>query len=194
MMDGGAETGLSSSMDGMLRRCAALAAAYAVRHGASMRMLLILVLVAVSTTGASAHDYKHGPLVIEHPWSRATPKGAPVAGGYMKITNTGTAPDRLVGGSTEAAKRFEIHEMSTDGGVMRMRELPNGVEILPGKTIELKPGSSHIMMMNLAKPFVKGERVKASLTFERAGTVPIEFAVDAAGGSPAAGDPKAHKH
>ena len=156
--------------------------------------ILSALVFAVATSSAFAHDYKLGPLVIDHPWSRATPKGAPVAGGYMKITNTGSMPDRLVGGATEAARRFEIHEMSTDGGVMRMRELPNGVEIAPGATVELKPGSYHIMMMNLVKPFVKGDRVKASLTFERAGTVSIEFAVDAAGGSPAAHDPKAHKH
>ena len=159
-----------------------------------MPFIMSALVLAIAITGASAHDYKLGSLVIDHPWSRATPKGAPVAGGYMKITNTGSAPDRLVGGATDAAKRFEIHEMSTDGGVMRMRELPNGVEIPPGKTIELKPGSYHIMMMTLARPFVKGERVKASLMFEKAGTVSIEFAVDAAGGSPAANDPKAHKH
>ena len=64
----------------------------------------------------------------------------------MKITNTGTTPDRLVGGATEVAKRFEIHEMSMDGGVMKMRELANGLEIPPGATVELKPGSYHLMM------------------------------------------------
>ena len=145
---------------------------------------LLLVLAAGS---ASAHDYKFGSLVVDHPWSRATPKGAPVAGGYMKITNNGTAPDRLTGGTTDAAKRFEVHQMSMDGGVMKMRELTNGLEIPPGATVELKPGSYHIMMLNLAKPFVKGERVKASLTFEKAGKVDIEFAIDAVGGSE-------HKH
>ena len=146
--------------------------------------VLLLALVAGS---ASAHDFKLGSLVIDHPWSRATPKGAPVAGGYMKITNNGTTPDRLTGGTTDAAKRFEIHQMSMDGGVMKMRELPDGLEIPPGKTVELKPGSYHVMMMNLAKPFVKGDRVKASLIFEKAGKVDIEFTVDATGGSE-------HKH
>ena len=98
----------------------------------------------------------------------------------MKITNTGTTPDRLTGGTTEAAKKFEIHEMKMEGAVMKMRELPNGLEIPPGATVELKPGSYHIMMTTLAKPFAKGDRVKASLTFEKAGKVDIEFAVDAA--------------
>jgi periplasmic copper chaperone A len=151
-------------------------------------LIMPALALALMATGASAHDYKLGSLVINHPWSRATPKGAPVAGGYMKITNSGTTPDRLVGGTTDAAKRFEIHEMSMDGGVMKMRELSDGLEIPPGATVELKPGSYHIMMMNPAKPFEKGERVKASLTFEKAGKVDIEFAVEAAGATPE------HKH
>ena len=113
-------------------------------------------LVLALVTAASAHDFKVGALVIDHPWSRATPKGAAVAGGYMKITNTGTTPDRLTGGSTDAAKKFEIHEMKMEGSVMRMRELTDGVVIPPGATVELKPGSYHIMMTTLAKPFAKG--------------------------------------
>jgi copper(I)-binding protein len=158
----------------------------------SMKFLSLFsaLFLALAASSASAHEYKLGSLVIDHPWSRATPKGAAVAGGYMKITNTGTTPDRLTGGATEAAKKFEIHEMKMDGAVMKMRELPNGVEIPPGATVELKPGSYHIMMTTLAKPFAKGDRVKASLTFEKAGKVDIEFAVDAAGGSGA----KDHKH
>jgi hypothetical protein len=151
--------------------------------------LAFALLLALAATGASAHDYQLGPLKIDHPWSRATPKGASVAGGYMKITNTGTTPDRLTGGATAAAKRFEIHEMSMDGGVMKMRELREGLEIPPGATVELKPGSYHVMMMNLSKPFTKGDRVKASLTFEKAGKVDIEFAVEAVGGAV-----QEHKH
>jgi periplasmic copper chaperone A len=151
--------------------------------------LAFALLLALAATGASAHDYQLGPLKIDHPWSRATPKGASVAGGYMKITNAGTTPDRLTGGATAAAKRFEIHEMSMDGGVMKMRELRDGLEIPPGATVELKPGSYHVMMMNLSKPFTKGDRVKASLTFEKAGKVDIEFAVEAVGGAV-----QEHKH
>jgi copper(I)-binding protein len=153
-----------------------------------MKTTLAFALLLALAATASAHDYTLGPLKIDHPWSRATPKGASVAGGYMKITNAGTTPDRLTGGVTVAAKRFEVHEMSMDGGVMKMRELKDGVEIPPGATVELKPGSYHVMMMSLSKPFTKGERVKASLTFEKAGKVDIEFAVEAVGGAPE------HKH
>lgn len=143
------------------------------------------LLLTVIATSASAHEYKVGALEIKHPWTRATPKNAPVAGGYLKIVNTGTTADRLTGGSAEVAQKFEVHEMSMDGGVMKMRELKDGLEIPPGATVELKPGSYHIMMMNLSHPLAKGDRVKGSLTFEKAGKVDVEFAVEAIGGSPA---------
>src|ERR1043166_3466514 len=146
---------------------------------------LVAGLFALLAAAASAEDYKVGPLVIDQPWTRATPKNAPVAGGYLKITNTGSTPDRLLGGSAEVAKRFEIHEMKMDGGVMKMRELKDGLEIPPGATVELKPGAYHIMMMNLSRPLAKGDKVKGSLTFEKAGKVDVEFAVEGMGATPA---------
>jgi len=155
--------------------------------------LLLTVLATAASTGARAEDYKIGNLQISQPWARATPKGAAVAGGYLKITNTGTTPDRLLGGSTDIAKRFEVHEMSMDKGVMKMRELKSGLEIPPGATVELKPGSYHIMMQELAHPLAKGERVKASLTFEKAGKGEVEFAVEAIGASAGGGEMK-HNH
>ena len=154
---------------------------------------LIATLIALLASAALSHEYKVGALVIDHPWTRATPKNAPVAGGYMKITNNGSAPDRLVGGSTDAAKRFEIHEMKMDGGVMKMRELKDGLEIPPGATVELKPDSYHIMMLSLSRPLAKGERIKGSLVFEKAGKADVEFAVEALGAS-AAGMTKEHAH
>jgi copper(I)-binding protein len=158
----------------------------AARSLLSMKRLLIALLLTVVATSTHAHEYKLGALEIKHPWTRATPKNAPVAGGYLKITNTGATPDRLTGGSAEVAQKFEVHEMSMDGGVMRMRELKEGLEIPPGATVELKPGSYHIMMMNLSRPLAKGDKVKGSLTFEKAGKIDVEFTVEAMGGSPAA--------
>ena len=160
---------------------------------------MIRTLTAVAAlfiaTCAHAHDYKIGDLAIAHPWTRATPKSATVAGGYLKITNTGSTPDRLTGGSVEVARKFEVHEMSMDGGVMKMRELKNGVEIPPGATVELKPGSYHIMMMNLSRPLAKGEKIKGALIFEKAGKVDVEFTVEAMGGAPAGeAKSKEHKH
>jgi periplasmic copper chaperone A len=158
------------------------------------RVFASALLLASITTAAQAHDYTAGSIAIDHPWSRATPKNAPVAGGYLKITNTGTTPDRLTGGSVEIAKRFEIHEMKMDGGVMKMRELKDGLEIPPGATVELKPSSYHIMMQTLSRPLVKGEKVKGSLTFEKAGKIDVEFSVEAIGASPAGMKTKEHSH
>jgi copper(I)-binding protein len=134
---------------------------------------------------AFAHGYKLGPLEIGHPWTRATPKGASVAGGYLKITNSGSAPDRLIGGTATFAGRFEIHEMRMSGGVMQMRALPRGIEVKPGETVELKPGSFHLMFMGLKHPLEQGQRVKGSLVFEKAGMIEVEYVVEALGGEPA---------
>jgi len=153
-----------------------------------MKSVLLAAMLATTltfaATAASAHEYKAGSLEIKHPWSRATPKGATVGGGYMKIINTGTAPDRLVGGSSEVAGKFEIHEMSMDNGVMKMRMLANGIEIKPGQTVEFKPGSYHLMFVGISKPLEQGKRVKGTLEFEKAGKVEVEYAVEAIGGAP----------
>ena len=89
----------------------------------------------------------------------------------MSIVNTGSAPDRLIGGSVAGAGKFEVHEMSMDGGVMKMRPLPKGLEIKPGQTVELKPGSYHVMFVGLKQPFEQGKSVKGTLEFEKAGKV-----------------------
>jgi hypothetical protein len=148
-----------------------------------------VLALAASTAPAQDHkiDYKIGALEIAQPWTRATPKGASVAGGYLKITNTGQTADRLTGASSPAAARVEIHQMAMTGGTMQMRPLPGGLAIKPGETVELKPGSYHIMFMNLKQPFEKGQRIKGTLTFEKAGPVEVEYVVEAVGAPAATG-------
>jgi copper(I)-binding protein len=147
---------------------------------------IVIAGVLALSSGAYAYDYKVGALEIDHPWSRAVPKGATVAAGYVTIRNTGTEPDRLMGGSTPVAGKFEVHEMSMDKGVMKMRPLPAGLEIKPGQTVELKPQSFHIMMTGLRQPIEKGKPFKGSLVFEKAGAVDVDFAVEGVGATPAA--------
>ena len=156
----------------------------------------IFVAAAVLiTTGAGAHEFKVGAIDIGHPWSRPTPKDANIAGGYLTITNKGKTADRLIGGASPSASQIEVHEVIDVDGMSKTRPLANGIEIKPGKTVELKPGSYHIMMMNLSRPLTKGDRVKGSLTFEKAGKVDIEFTVEAIGGAPPGQDKaKEHKH
>ena len=144
-------------------------------------MFLFAAIFALAASAATAADYKVGALEIVQPWTRATPKGASVAGGYLKITNKGQTADRLTGASSPGAAHVEFHEMAMTGGMMRMRPLPNGLEIKPGQTIEFKPGSYHIMFMNLKKPLQKGQHIEGTLTFEKAGPVKIEFDVEGIG-------------
>jgi copper(I)-binding protein len=151
-----------------------------------MRTILrtLAVLLAVGAPAASAADYHAGALDISGPWSRATPKGAPVAVGYLTIKNTGTTADRLIGGSSEAAAKVEVHEMTMDNGIMKMRPITGGLEIKPGESVELKPQGLHLMFIKPKNPLKQGDHVKATLEFEKAGKVEVDFDVTGMGGPP----------
>ena len=138
---------------------------------------LATALAAFATMPASADDVTVGSIKVSRPWARATPKGAAVGGAYFKVTNSGTASDRLVGGSSDAAQRLEIHEMSMDDGVMKMRELSQGLEIKAGETVEFKPGGYHVMLVGLKKPLMQGQNVRATLQFEKAGKMDVVFKI-----------------
>jgi periplasmic copper chaperone A len=142
--------------------------------------------ISLSST-AHAHDYKVGTIEVDGPWARAVPKGASVAAGYVTIKNTGTEADRLVGSSTPVASKVEVHEMTMDQGVMRMRPVTGALEIKPGETVELKPQSFHFMMTGLKQPIQQGKPFKATLVFEKAGPVEVEFSVEAVGAMAPAG-------
>jgi uncharacterized protein YcnI/copper(I)-binding protein len=133
-----------------------------------------------------------GDLMISTPWTRATPPGAKVAGGYLTMTNGGKTSDKLLGGTFTGGSRIEVHEMSMNDGVMKMRPLNDGLEIKPGATVKLEPGGYHLMLMDLAKPLAKGDKVKAQLQFEKAGKVDVELDVNAVGASAPAGGGHAH--
>lgn len=144
------------------------------------RVLATVLALALSAALAFAHGYKLGNLEIKHPWAKATLAGQPVAGGFMTIINTGAEPDRLLKVTSGVSDMIQIHEMKVEDGVMKMGEIPGGLEIAPGAIVELKPGGLHVMFMGIKAPFKEGETVKATLTFEKAGTVEVEFKVGAA--------------
>lgn len=127
----------------------------------------------------SAHEYKAGSLLIEHPWSRQSPMAADVSAGFVKITNNGKEDDRLVKATAEISPMAQIHDMKMEGDVMKMVELPDGIVIPAGKTVELKPKSLHLMFMHVKSQPVEGSMFKGTLTFEKAGEVPVEFMVEA---------------
>jgi copper(I)-binding protein len=134
-------------------------------------LIAALFLSAGLAGTAAAHSVKAGTLELTDLWTRATPPGAPTAGGYLTIANTGKEPDRLIAVSSPQAARGELHEMSVKDGVMTMRPLEGGIEIPAGRSVALAPGGLHLMFISPAEAFVEGGKVPVVLTFEKAGKV-----------------------
>jgi copper(I)-binding protein len=141
----------------------------------------ICALAALCSTLSFAQQVKAGDLVIDHAWTRATPRGADVGIGYLTIENKGVTPDKLTGASTPAAAQAQLHEMSMDNGVMKMRPVESGLLIPPGQSVPLAPGGRHLMLMGLNGPLKEGGKMPLTLQFEKAGTVEVTLDVQAVG-------------
>jgi len=141
----------------------------------------IALIGALINAPARAEEIKAGDLVITQAWSRATPGGAKVGGGYLTIENKGSAPDRLIGGSAEVSDKVQVHEMAVNNGVMTMRPLDQGLVIEPGKTVKLAPGGYHLMLLDLKNPLKQGEKLPITLEFERAGKVSLSLDIQGIG-------------
>jgi copper(I)-binding protein len=135
------------------------------------RLLLLLAFVASPALAQVS---------IDQPWMRSTPPGAKVAGGYMTVTNKGSAPDRLVGAASPVADRVELHVHLDEGGMMKMKQVP-GFDIPAGGKFVLKPGGAHLMFLDIKRPIKQGERIPVTLKFEKAGEVKAEYAVGGLG-------------
>jgi copper(I)-binding protein len=141
---------------------------------------------ALASPAAAAGDYDVGSIHISQPWSRATPKGALSGAGYMTLTNKGATPDRVSCVIDDASAQCQIHSMTMEGGVMKMRPVEGGLEIKPGESVTLKPGGNHMMFLSLKHPLEQGATVKATLKFDHAGTIDVDYPVLAIG-APAPG-------
>jgi uncharacterized protein YcnI len=150
----------------------------------------------LAVTAAAAGEHDHGAMSMATPvtvgaleisggFTRATLPNAPVGGGYISITNKGSEADRLVSAASPVAGVTQIHEMKLEGDLMKMNEVPGGVEIPAGETVALAPGGLHIMFMQLKEPLVEGTKIPLTLSFEKAGSVEVELSVE----SPAAKGP-----
>ncbi|MFZ5707496.1 MAG: copper chaperone PCu(A)C [Pseudomonadota bacterium] len=115
---------------------------------------------------------------VETPWLRETAPAAKAGGGYAVIRNAGKVEDRLLGGSTAVAASVDVHSMTMDGNIMRMRPVSGGLAIAPGGSVALKPGGYHLMLMGLKRPLKRGETVTITLRFAKAGDVPVRFRVE----------------
>jgi len=164
----------------------------------TMKKRFLTAFLPILAIGLAPHaiaqvseTFRAGTMVVEAPWSRATPGGAKVGGGYMRITNTGSESDRLVGGSIAVAERFEVHRSTVVDGIARMEPITGGLEIGPGQTVELRPGSLHAMFVNLRQGLKEGETVNGTLMFEKAGALTVKYHV---GGIGAQAVPAANAH
>ena len=140
--------------------------------------VVAVALGIACTSVAIAHDYTLQRLRIDHPFARATPPGARSGGIYMTIENSGAAADRLVRVASPAAASVELHSMTMDGNVMRMRAV-TGLDIAPGAKVTLGSSGYHVMLVGLARPLAVGDKIPMTLTFEKAGSIDVSVFVEA---------------
>ncbi|WP_296559680.1 copper chaperone PCu(A)C [Pigmentiphaga sp.] len=158
-----------------------------------IRTLTLSLLFSLLAAGqAVAQGHTAGAIQIDHPWSRATVTGQPAGGGFVKLTNNG-ADDKLVAVRADVSATAELHTMQMDGNIMRMRQV-DGIALPAGQTVELKPGGYHIMFMRLKAPLKEGASFPATLVFEKAGEVKVDFRVEAAGAGTTGHGAGGHHH
>ncbi|TNE99910.1 MAG: copper chaperone PCu(A)C [Gammaproteobacteria bacterium] len=143
----------------------------------------LLLAAALISPSAFAHDYTHGSIQIEHPWSRPTPPGTPMGVGYMTVTNNGNDSVTLASAESPRASHISIHESSMRDGVMRMQPVSGGLAIPAGETIELKPHGYHLMLEGLREALKPGERIPVTLQFDGAESLSVELTVETLDGA-----------
>ena len=137
----------------------------------------VVLVLSMAVPGALAHEYKSRHLVIEHPHMTGPIPGAKVSAGYVVITNTGAAPERLVAVFARFAEKTQIHSVHIVDGVARMRPLKDGIDIAPGKSAVLKKGGNHLMFVNVSDEIEIGQLVPVRMMFQNAGHVNVEMLV-----------------
>jgi periplasmic copper chaperone A len=164
-----------------------------------MRSYLVSTCAAVLlgiSAAACAQSTPAAPIEITQAWARPTVEGQQGGGGFLRITNKGKADDKLIGASAAVSDRVELHTMTMEGNVMRMREVKE-IVVKAGETVELKPGGLHVMFMGIKQPLAKDSKVPVTLVFERAGKITVPFAVQPRapdGAADSKQDHGAHKH
>lgn len=127
----------------------------------------------------AAHGFEKDDLKVRHPWTRATAAGEEFAVGYMEIRNSGREHHRIIGASTPAAERVELHAARREGDSAKTRDVKT-FEVPARRRLLLRPGGYHLALVGLRNPLVKGNRVPLTLHFERAGELKVELEVQAA--------------
>ncbi|MBC7502340.1 MAG: copper chaperone PCu(A)C [Herminiimonas sp.] len=150
-----------------------------------LRLLFLALALPVSMLAAGA-NIGASPMQIRHAHARATVPNQPAGAAYVTLENTGKSADRLVSLSSPVANRVEMHTMTMDGNLMKMRQV-EAIELKPAGLVTMKPGDGyHLMLTGLKKPLKTGESFPMTLRFEKAGRVRIMVTVEAI--APAAAD------
>lgn len=147
------------------------------RRNATLVIATAIAVVSQHSTRSVAQSTSVGQIEVIEPFVRAMPSAARVGAGYLKFRNAGEQPDKLLAVETTAARSVEIHSVTRDGGVMRMRKVEGGLSLPPRSTVELGPSGLHLMFIGPQSPFKVGETVKSTLVFERAGRLEVTFSV-----------------
>jgi len=138
----------------------------------------MLAYAAAGFLVAGAAIAQTAQIELKDAWARATPSGAENGAAYLTIQSP--TADRLVGVASPVAKKAELHTMTTEGGVMKMRPL-EGVDVAPGQPVTLKPGGTHIMLLGLNQPLQQGKHFPVMLTFDKSGTKEVTVVVEKPG-------------
>jgi copper(I)-binding protein len=147
----------------------------------SKLFLTVGAAISIAFSGTViAQSASVGPIKIEQAYTRATMPGQQVAGGFMKIENKGGPADQLISASSPVAGEVQLHEMSMEGNVMKMRQVKD-IAVPAGGSVELKPGGLHLMFMNIKAPLTSGETVPVKLKFAKAGEVEVRMPVNVMG-------------
>jgi hypothetical protein len=139
------------------------------------RRARIAALVALLLSCAAAR----AEILLDHPWAQASPPKAVVGRAFVTILNQSDEIEHLVGVTTDAASSAEISGIRILQNVPNPRQLFN-IDIPPHRAIAFAPGAYHILLRNLRKPLVAGDRFAGVLIFKNAGAIPVEFRVEAA--------------
>ena len=146
-------------------------------------LVAVFVFTLAGTTGiplAGAHVYESGPVIVFHPWARASAPTARNGAAYLKIEIAPGTKDRFIGARSPVAETVEVHETTVTDGIARMRRI-FAIGIAPDHPIDIAPGGMHMMLMGLKYPLKEGDLFPLVLTFEKAGDVQVDVIVEPPG-------------
>lgn len=144
------------------------------------RIAELVATVALTLLAIAAFTQSHaedGPVRASGQWMKAPVTGIEIAAGYLMLTNGGSGDDRLKSATSPAAKAVELHDMSMEGGVMRMRRMEQGAPVPAGGTLTFGPHGMHLMFIGVKPGLKAGDTVPVTLAFEKAGEMTVDFPV-----------------